>query len=196
MSILIIDNYDSFTFNLFQMLQAQTERTVTVRRNDALSLTDVEAMAPAGIVLSPGPGHPENARDFGVCADIVKHAERLRCPILGVCLGHQGIAHHLGGQVQRAPHIVHGKTSVIEVCADSPLFVDVPKTFRAMRYHSLVVSPESLPSNLNVTAKDGATGLIMALQHKSLPLFGLQFHPESIGTPEGKTILRNFLSLC
>jgi anthranilate synthase/aminodeoxychorismate synthase-like glutamine amidotransferase len=194
--ILLVDNYDSFTFNLFQMLQEQTDDRVVVHRNDAISLTDVEAMAPRGIVLSPGPGHPGNPRDFGVCAEIIQNAEQLKCPVLGVCLGHQGIAHYLGGRVERAPHIVHGKTSAILTCAQSPLFDGLPKSFRAMRYHSLVVSPHNFPTDLDVTAKDENTGLIMALQHKRLPVFGLQFHPESIGTPDGKSILRNFLSLC
>ncbi|HEY9792715.1 MAG TPA: aminodeoxychorismate/anthranilate synthase component II [Candidatus Obscuribacterales bacterium] len=194
--ILLVDNYDSFTFNLFQMLQEQAEEPIVVHRNDAIGLSGVQAMAPRGIVLSPGPGHPGNQSDFGVCADVIQNAEQLKCPILGVCLGHQGIAHHLGGRVERAPHIVHGKTSAISTCAESKLFDGLPKTFRAMRYHSLVVSANNFPEDLDVTAKDDSTGLIMALQHKRLPVFGLQFHPESIGTPDGKSILRNFLSLC
>lgn len=195
MSILIVDNYDSFTFNLFQMMQQETDHQVEVKRNDAIDLKGIEELAPAAIVLSPGPGHPANGADFGICADIILNAKSLGCPILGVCLGHQGIAQHLGGAVQRAPHIVHGKTSMIEVVAPSPLLSDL-KTFKAMRYHSLVVDDKALPDCLTVTARDRHTRLIMALQHKTLPLFGLQFHPESIGTPEGRRILRNFLNLC
>jgi anthranilate synthase component II len=196
MSLLIIDNYDSFTFNLYQMLQERTPLPVRVHRNDAISIDGVKELAPAGIVLSPGPGHPKNQRDFGVCAEIIKQAAELRCPILGVCLGHQGIAHYLGGSVERAPHIVHGKTSKVISTASSPLFASMPKSFTAMRYHSLVVSQTDLPGVLDITAHDEKTNLIMAMQHKTLPLFGLQFHPESIGTPEGGTILQNFINLC
>ena len=196
MSILIVDNYDSFTFNLYQMIQVQTDKKVVVKRNDAISLEEVSAMAPSAIVLSPGPGHPRNKADFGVCADVVKHAAILKCPILGVCLGHQGIAHHLGGVVERAPQILHGKTSTIDVVSETPLFEGIPRNFKAMRYHSLVVSKEKLPSCLKVVASERNGNLIMALQHAELPMFGVQFHPESIGTPEGKVILRNFLSLC
>jgi anthranilate synthase/aminodeoxychorismate synthase-like glutamine amidotransferase len=196
MSLLIIDNYDSFTFNLYQMLQAQTEHEVVVKRNDQIRLDEIENMQPAGIVLSPGPGHPSNAGDFGVCAEIVTHAQQLNVPVLGVCLGHQGIAHYLGGKVERAPHIVHGKTSSITITAASPIFRGLPQQFTAMRYHSLVVDEKTLPERLQVTARDTGTSLVMAVQHKDIPLFGVQFHPESIGTPEGATILRNFVELC
>ena len=196
MTILIIDNYDSFTFNLYQMLQERTEQPVVVKRNDTLSFQEVVAMAPKGIVLSPGPGHPANASDFGVCAQIIAQAGQLQCPVLGVCLGHQGIAHYLGGKVQRAPYIVHGKTSDINLIAESPLFKNMPRLFKAMRYHSLVVDEQTLPDCLTVTARDSKTNLIMAMQHNKLPVYGVQFHPESIGTPEGARILENFLSLC
>jgi anthranilate synthase/aminodeoxychorismate synthase-like glutamine amidotransferase len=196
MSLLIIDNYDSFTFNLYQMLQAQTEHEVVVKRNDQIRLDEIENMQPAGIVLSPGPGHPSNAGDFGVCAEIVTHAQQLNVPVLGVCLGHQGIAHYMGGKVERAPHIVHGKTSSITITAASPIFRGLPQQFTAMRYHSLVVDEKTLPERLQVTARDTGTSLVMAVQHKDIPLFGVQFHPESIGTPEGATILRNFVELC
>jgi anthranilate synthase/aminodeoxychorismate synthase-like glutamine amidotransferase len=195
MSLLIIDNYDSFTFNLFQMIQQETDDQVQVMRNDALNLADIKSLAPAAIVLSPGPGHPKNRNDFGVCADVIVNADQLGCPILGVCLGHQGIAQYCGGTVDRAPQILHGKTSQINVVERSPLFSGLT-TFRAMRYHSLVVEEKTLPSCLTVIARDQQADLVMALQHNSLPMFGLQFHPESIGTPEGKLIIRNFLGQC
>jgi anthranilate synthase component II len=196
MSMLIVDNYDSFTFNLFQMIQQETDDQVKVMRNDALTLSDIKALSPSAIVLSPGPGHPKNREDFGVCADIIVNAQQLGCPILGVCLGHQGIAQHLGGTVDLAPQILHGKTSQINVVDHSALFSGL-STFKAMRYHSLVVEEKTLPPCLTVTARDAQAGLVMALQHKTLPMFGLQFHPESIGTtPEGKLIIRNFLGLC
>lgn len=194
--LLIIDNYDSFTFNLYQMLQAETDKEVVVRRNDKITLDEIIQLKPDGIVLSPGPGHPGNSEDFGVCGEVVKNAERIGCPILGVCLGHQGMAHYLGGKVTRAPHIVHGKMSNITITADSKLFKGLVSGFTAMRYHSLVVEEASLPDCLKVTARDDKTNLVMAMQHTTLPLFGLQFHPESIGTPEGKTILRNFITQC
>jgi anthranilate synthase component 2 len=196
MTLLIIDNYDSFTFNLYQMLQAETDHEVIVKRNDAITLDDILAMKPAGIILSPGPGHPENESDFGVCAEVIKNAAKVSCPILGVCLGHQGIGHYFGGKVVRAPHIVHGKMSNITITAPSKLFEGMQEEFSAMRYHSLVVQDEQLPSCLKVTARDEKTKLIMAMEHDNLPIYGVQFHPESIGTPEGKSILRNFVSLC
>lgn len=197
MSIVIIDNYDSFTFNLYQLLQAQTEDEIVVRRNDALSYDQLIEMKPAGIVLSPGPGHPGVAADFGICVDVVKNADSHHVPVLGVCLGHQGIAHYLGATVERAPQIMHGKTSKITITASSPIFNGLPSTFNAMRYHSLVVSDdEQLPASLQITAREDQQNLIMAIQHKELKLYGVQFHPESIGTPEGQKILRNFIELC
>ncbi len=196
MTFLIIDNYDSFTFNLYQMVQAETTCKVIVKRNDALSLADIMDLNPSGIILSPGPGHPANATDFGVCKEVIEGAANMKVPVLGVCLGHQGIGHYMGGSVQRAPQIVHGKMSTVECTNTSPLFAGMPKTFEAMRYHSLVVQDQDFPDCLEVTAREQQGGLIMALQHKTLPLFGVQFHPESIGTPDGKFILRNFIAAC
>ncbi len=196
MTFLIIDNYDSFTFNLYQMMQAETDQKVIVKRNDALSLPDILSMALSGIVLSPGPGHPANASDFGVCKEVIENAATVKVPVLGVCLGHQGIGHYMGGTVQRAPQIIHGKMSTVECQASSALFAGMPKAFPAMRYHSLIVEDAHFPDCLEVTAREQHGGLIMALQHKTLPLFGVQFHPESIGTPDGKLILRNFIGLC
>ena len=196
MSVLIIDNYDSFTYNLYQMVQEQTQDTVEVYRNDRISFKDIRAKAPRQVILSPGPGHPAIERDFGVCKEVILRHDELRCPVLGVCLGHQGIAQHLGGNVVRAPHIVHGKTSRIDITARSPLFEGLPSTIQAMRYHSLVAEAEKLPAELKVTAIESTHKLVMALQHATKPIYGLQFHPESIGTPDGKAILRNFLEKC
>lgn len=196
MSIVLIDNYDSFTFNLYQMLQTRTDETVIVYRNDKIGLTDLLSQKPARLVLSPGPGHPANDEDFGVCKEVILHQERLNCPVLGVCLGHQGIVHHLGGKVVGAPHIVHGKSSRIHINSSSPLLDGLPDDFEAMRYHSLVAAEEGFPQELVVTARDSVHGLIMAIEHRSKPIYGVQFHPESIGTPEGGKILQNFVSKC
>jgi anthranilate synthase component 2 len=196
MPLVIIDNYDSFTYNLFQMLQAQTSEPVEVHRNDAISFESLVALKPSRIILSPGPGHPANPGDFGVCADIILRWEELECPVLGVCLGHQGIVHYLGGQVVQAPTIVHGKSSLIHALKPSPLFEGLPEPFQAMRYHSLVATDERLPEVLDVIARETSGQLIMGIQHKSRPLYGVQFHPESIGTPDGATMLRNFIEKC
>lgn len=196
MATLIIDNYDSFTYNLYQMIQVLTDDKVEVYRNDALGFDAVRDMLPNRIILSPGPGHPGNDADFGVCKDIIRRQEELKCPVLGVCLGHQGIAHHLGGEVISAPEIVHGKSSKVQITGESPLFDGLPEVFEAMRYHSLIVSEPHLPKELQITAKEQNGGLIMAMQHRTLPLYGVQFHPESIGTPQGEQILRNFMEKC
>lgn len=188
--VLVIDNYDSFTYNLYQYL-AELGADAIVVRNDAIDLDGIREHAPSHIVLSPGPGHPERPRDFGICADVITHL--VDTPILGVCLGHQGIAHHLGGRVVRAPEIVHGKTDGV-VHDGVDLFAGLPAPLTVMRYHSLVVEPESLPPTLRITAYN-PTGLIMGLAHRTRPLFGVQFHPESIGTPEGRRLLANFLAI-
>jgi len=196
MAVVIIDNYDSFTYNLYQLVQGLTDQAVQVYRNDAIDIERLLALSPARVILSPGPGHPGNERDFGVCRSVILDQERLGCPVLGVCLGHQGIVHHLGGRVVGAPEIVHGKASEVEVTAPSLLLDGLPERFPAMRYHSLVASEEHFPSELKVTAREGRQGLVMAIEHRSRPLFGVQFHPESIGTPHGTTIMRNFLEKC
>jgi anthranilate synthase/aminodeoxychorismate synthase-like glutamine amidotransferase len=196
-AILIIDNYDSFTYNLYQMLQAMVHDKVTVHRNNKIDFAEILNLRPQRIVLSPGPGHPAIDSDFGVCKEIIKQQRLLNCPILGVCLGHQGIVQHLGGQVVRAPQIVHGKASQINQKRDSALFYGLPPSFAAMRYHSLVAQDdETFPSDLEVTARESEHNLIMALQHKHSPIFGVQFHPESIGTTQGKQILENFIQRC
>ena len=202
MTVLLIDNYDSFTFNLYQLMQAETQATVVVVRNDADTVAGLLATYnPTHIVLSPGPGHPDEPKDFGVCAALIRQLPSHKIPMLGVCLGHQGMASIFGGKVISAPAIVHGKTSLIEALLlengqISPLFSGLSVPFEAMRYHSLVVEESSFPHDvLEITAKDKTHGLIMGLQHRTLPLYGVQFHPESIGTPEGHQLLYNFLTL-
>jgi anthranilate synthase component II len=195
MKLVIIDNYDSFTFNLFQMLQVLVDEKIQVFRNDELDFKALQSLRPDKIVLSPGPGHPKNDGDFGICRDVIVKNKELGCPVLGVCLGHQGMVHHLGGKVVSAPHIVHGKTSKVKV-TNSRLFSGLPESFEAMRYHSLVASEDGFPKELSVTARELDHSLIMALEHKELPMYGVQFHPESIGTPEGQKILLNFVDKC
>lgn len=196
MAIVIIDNYDSFTFNLYQMLQAITDEKVDVYRNDKIDFASICNLKPSRLVLSPGPGHPAIDSDFGVCKDVILKQNELQAPVLGVCLGHQGMVHHLGGKVIQAPYIVHGKASTVEIIQKSKLLHGLPQAFDAMRYHSLVAADEGFPEQLQVTAREGKHGLIMALEHKTAPMYGVQFHPESIGTPRGGQILRNFVELC
>lgn len=199
MKIVIIDNYDSFTYNLYQMLRPLCGNGgVDVFRNDQVSVSELLERKPDGIVLSPGPGHPALETDFGVCTQIIQNRTRLDCPILGVCLGHQGIVHYLGGRIVNAPEIVHGKSSKIELTTiDSPLFKELPQHFEAMRYHSLIAAEDdTFPHCLRVTARESRHGLIMAVEHKTEPIFGVQFHPESIGTPHGERLLENFSALC
>ena len=196
MRIIIIDNYDSFTYNLYQMLQALVPDKIQVFRNDAVSFSELIAARPDKIVLSPGPGHPAVESDFGVCREIIVRHDEIACPTLGVCLGHQGIVQHLGGQVVRAPEVVHGKSSDIKLEAECALFDKLPSVFPAMRYHSLVAQEAGFPEQLQVVARETKLGLIMALKHKTKPLYGVQFHPESIGTPSGEAILKNFVEKC
>ena len=197
MKVLIIDNYDSFTFNLYQLISVVTNTEVLVCRNNEITLSEIREMQPTHIILSPGPGHPAIDRDFGVCKDVIHSASDLKARILGVCLGHQGIAQHSGGQVVRAAQPVHGKMSRIKLVADSPLFAGLSSGTPVMRYHSLIADRSSLPASLEVVAEvDGSPELVMALQDKSKNLYGLQFHPESVGTPLGQKIIENFIELC
>ncbi|RKZ13979.1 aminodeoxychorismate/anthranilate synthase component II [bacterium] len=189
MTVLLIDNYDSFTWNLAQLLGG-LGATVEVQRNDALDVEAVRSRRPSHIVLSPGPGRPERERDFGVCGPVLDELAG-QVPILGVCLGHQGIVQRLGGSIVQAPSIVHGKSEVL-THEQGGLFAGLPGQLEAMRYHSLIADRDSLPDCLRVTAET-ADGLIMAVSHREKPVFGLQFHPESIGTPRGELLLQNFL---
>ncbi|MBP3784713.1 MAG: aminodeoxychorismate/anthranilate synthase component II [Butyrivibrio sp.] len=187
--VLIIDNYDSFTYNLFQMIGATTP-DMKVVRNDAVSIQDIREMAPSAIVLSPGPGKPSDA---GICEAVVKELGG-EIPILGVCLGHQAICEAFGGTVSYAKKLMHGKQSVAKVDNDSELFYGLSDTTKVARYHSLALKEETLPKCLKVTAT-ADDGEIMAVQHKDYPIFGLQFHPESIMTPDGAVMLQNFLNI-
>lgn len=187
--ILVIDNYDSFTFNLVHYL-LELGAEVEVVRNDALTAADAIALAPDAILLSPGPGTPHEA---GICLELIGAAARARLPLLGVCLGHQALGQAFGGRVVRAPTLMHGKTSELLHTGRS-LFAGLPSPFTATRYHSLIVERASLPAVLEVTAET-ADGLIMGLQHRELPLVGVQFHPESIATEHGHALLANFLDL-
>jgi anthranilate synthase/aminodeoxychorismate synthase-like glutamine amidotransferase len=186
--ILLIDNYDSFTFNLYHFLGdvgAQSE----VWRNDKLTVADAMAMQPEAIVLSPGPCTPTEA---GICLDLIAAAAG-KIPLLGVCLGHQAIGQAFGGKVVRAPEPMHGKVSDI-THTGTDILATLPSPFRATRYHSLIVDRDTLPDTLVPTAWTG-DGLIMAMHHRTLPLYGVQFHPESIASEHGHTILSNFLAL-
>jgi len=187
--ILVIDNYDSFTYNLVQGL-GELGAELEVRRNDAIDADTARALGPAGIVLSPGPGRPEGA---GCCCQVVETLGS-DIAILGVCLGHQAIVASLGGAVERAPEVVHGKTALIEHDGEG-LFAGLSQPLEVARYHSLVVQADNLPEGLEITASTG-DGLIMGVRHKQWPVFGVQFHPESIATPEGPEMLRNFLVIC
>jgi anthranilate synthase component 2 len=185
--ILLIDNYDSFTFNLVHFL-GEIGAECDVRRNDALSVEQALALRPEAIVLSPGPCTPNEA---GICLDLIRAAAG-RVPVLGVCLGHQAIGQAFGGDVVRGPVPMHGKTSAI-THEGTDVFEGLPSPFTATRYHSLVVRAETLPPALQATAH--ADGIIMGLRHRTLPIFGVQFHPESIASEHGHALLANFLAI-
>ncbi|MCG8503136.1 MAG: aminodeoxychorismate/anthranilate synthase component II [Sphingomonadales bacterium] len=184
----LIDNYDSFTYNLWHYL-GELGADVVVHRNDALSAADVVALDPEGIVLSPGPCTPNEA---GICLDLVASAPA-DLPILGVCLGHQAIAQTFGGQVVAAPELMHGKVGQV-THGGSDIFAGLPSPFEATRYHSLVVGRDGLPDVIEITA-ESPEGVIMGLRHKERPLYGVQFHPESIASEHGHALLKNFLDL-
>jgi anthranilate synthase component 2 len=185
--LLLLDNYDSFTYNLYHYLGELGQQAV-VRRNDALSADQVLAMKPDAIVISPGPCDPDHA---GISLDLVRAAAGV-CPILGVCLGHQAIAQAFGGHIVRAKTVMHGKLSAIEHRGQG-IFEGLPSPVSATRYHSLVAEPDSLPACLEATAWT-SDGVIMAIEHKDLPVYGVQFHPESIETEHGHRLLGNFLA--
>jgi anthranilate synthase component 2 len=185
--ILVLDNYDSFTYNLVQYL-GELGATVTVRRNDEISVPQIRELAPERIVISPGPGRPEDA---GATMDVIRDLGE-NIPVLGVCLGHQAIGAVFGGSVIRAKVPMHGKTSTIEHNGRG-VFTGLDAPFQASRYHSLIVSDAGLPAALEVTARTQEDGTIMGLRHRTWPVHGVQFHPESILTGEGRRLLRNFL---
>ncbi len=197
MRIIIIDNYDSFTYNLAQQIADIASRVFNIEieplvfRNDKITLGEIVRLDADAIVISPGPGHPANARDFGVSRDVILSLYD-RVPILGVCLGHQGMVHLLGGKVVRAKRPRHGKTSMIRH-NNKGILQGLSNPFKATRYHSLVAEPDSIPSELEVTAEAIDDGEVMGVMHKRHPLFGVQFHPESVLTEEGYKIIINFL---
>jgi anthranilate synthase component 2 len=187
--ILVIDNYDSFTYNLVQYL-GELGAKVEVRRNDETSLDEIAALSPERILISPGPGRPEDA---GITLDVIRRfASKL--PLMGVCLGHQAMGLAFGGDVVRAPVPMHGKTCTVEHDAKG-VFAGISSSFQASRYHSLVVGEERWPEALQICARSKEDGLVMALRHREYPMHGVQFHPESILTHEGRRILRNFLEI-
>ncbi len=187
--ILLIDNYDSFTYNLFQ-LTAGINPDIKVVRNDAFSVDDIRKLNPSHILLSPGPGYP---KDAGICEDVIRSLGG-DTPILGVCLGHQAICEVYGANITHARQLMHGKKSRITLDTGNVLFADLPEHIDAARYHSLVAQEGTIPDELEAIAQD-SIGEIMAVSHKRYHVYGVQFHPESVLTPQGDVILRNFLSL-
>lgn len=187
--ILIIDNYDSFTYNLYQLVSKFTE-DILVKRNNEITLTEIRSLKPSHIIISPGPGNPSIKRDFEVCGDVIKEFKNI--PILGVCLGHQGIFIEYGGKIIN--HLpVHGKKDTI-IHTKSDIFQDVPEEFEIIRYHSLICDSTYIPNDIKVTSRT-KDNIIMSIEHKKYPTYGLQFHPESIGSSYGETIIKNFLEL-
>ncbi len=187
--ILLIDNYDSFSYNLYQFF-GMNEPDIRVIRNDAMTVEQIEALDPAGIVISPGPGRPADA---GVCEEVVRKLAG-RFPILGVCLGHQAICEALGGEITYAKELMHGKQSKVKVEGGCKLFEGLPEEFPVARYHSLAADESTLPDCLTVCARTD-DGEVMAVKHKDFDVYGLQFHPESIMTPDGMQMIKNFISL-
>ncbi len=186
----MIDNYDSFTYNIVQYCR-ELGADLKVIRNDEMSVDEIKALNPEKIILSPGPSTPDEA---GVTLDVIREFSD-DTPMFGICLGHQSIAQVFGGEVIRAKNMMHGKTSQVEVDINTPIFRDLPKEFRATRYHSLTVNKDNLPSNIEATSHSEDDGEIMSLQVKGKPIYGVQFHPESIMSEYGHEILDNFLKL-
>ncbi|MCL1904587.1 MAG: aminodeoxychorismate/anthranilate synthase component II [Methanomassiliicoccaceae archaeon] len=187
--ILLIDNYDSFSYNLYHMIAAH--RDVKVVRNDAVNISDIEDLKPSGIIISPGPGRP---KDAGVCVEAVKRFQG-KIPIMGICLGHQAVYEAFGGSVRYAKELMHGRSSALSVERKNALFKGLPGVIRGARYHSLAADEATLPKELKVTAR-AADGEIMAISHKKYHVYGVQFHPGSILTPDGPAIIENFLKVC
>jgi anthranilate synthase component 2 len=193
---LVIDNYDSFVFNLVQYI-GELGGNPIVYRNDKISLKEIKQINPTHILISPGPGHPADTEYFGICSEVIQEMGKTT-PVLGVCLGHQGITTTFGGEVIKAPEIMHGKTSPIEH-NEKGLFAGIENPLVGMRYHSLIANPKNFPEALEITAQTKKTPehqeLIMGLKHKKFPIYGVQFHPESIGSPDGKKMIANFLAM-
>lgn len=187
--ILLIDNYDSFTYNVYQMVGC-LQPDILVRRNDAITCEEIERMAPSHIIISPGPGFPDTS---GISMDVIRNFGS-SIPILGICLGHQAIVQAYGGKIVHAPYLMHGKSAEVAVKTESKLFAGLPERFLVARYHSLIAGSASLPECLKITAYS-ADGLIMAVEHKRYPVYGMQFHPESILTENGNRLFENFLSI-
>jgi anthranilate synthase component 2 len=185
----IIDNYDSFVYNIAQLVEENGSRPVVVR-NDEISVGGIDRVRPDRIIISPGPGTPENREDVGISVDVVRELGS-RYPIMGICLGHQIIGYAFGAKMRQASSIMHGKTSKIQITKRNEIFFDIPDEFIAARYHSLVVSKVHEP--LEVTAISAEDNEVMAIRHREQKIFGVQFHPESIGTAYGKTVLANFM---
>ena len=185
--IVLIDNYDSFSYNVYQLI-GSVEPDIKVVRNDEVTIEELEAMKPEALILSPGPGRPEDA---GICIESIKYFKD-KLPILGICLGHQSICEAFGGTVSYAKELMHGKQSTITIDETCPIFQGMGNTMKAARYHSLAAVKETIPETLKVTAKT-KDGEVMAVMHREYPIYGVQFHPESILTPDGKIILSNFL---
>lgn len=187
--ILLIDNYDSFVYNLYQFIAVE-DPDVRLVRNDRITPEEVLDMKPDAIVISPGPGKPSGA---GICIELIRKLKE-EVPILGICLGHQAIGEAFGAKVTHAARLMHGKTSILEVAADDAMFNGIERPIQVARYHSLSVLEQTLPDELEVTARS-REGEIMAMRHRKYPIFGLQFHPESVMTPDGAAMIHNFLSV-
>lgn len=189
--VLLIDNYDSFSYNLVQLIGELTDGNIKVVRNDEITIDEIRKMNPESIILSPGPGKPEDA---GICEDVVRQLKD-EYPILGVCLGHQSICEVFGAKVTYAKQLMHGKQSEMTILKEDPVFEGLGESFKGARYHSLSADRNTIPDELEVIAIDGKDGEVMAVKHKEYPIYGLQFHPESVLTPEGKKLVNNFLKL-
>lgn len=189
--VLLIDNYDSFSYNIVQLIGELTDGNIKVVRNDEITIDEIRKMNPESIILSPGPGKPEDA---GICEDVVRQLKD-EYPILGVCLGHQSICEVFGAKVTYAKQLMHGKQSEMTILKEDPIFEGLGESFKGARYHSLSADRNTIPDELEVIAIDGKDGEVMAVKHKEYPIYGLQFHPESVLTPEGKTLVNNFIKL-
>lgn len=189
--VLLIDNYDSFSYNLVQLIGELTDGNIKVVRNDEITIDEIRKMNPESIILSPGPGKPEDA---GICEDVVRQLKD-EYPILGVCLGHQSICEVFGAKVTYAKQLMHGKQSEMTILKEDPIFEGLGESFKGARYHSLSADRNTIPNQLEVIAIDEKDGEVMAVKHKEYPIYGLQFHPESVLTPEGKKLVNNFLKL-